>query len=94
MQALKTLQICLSLLPATIDCIRKMESLFPEPGQGVKKLQILRGYIEATYKTVGDVGVAFEEIWPVLNSGINAMVSGLNAIGLFQKTSKSTQADE
>jgi hypothetical protein len=87
MQLLKILQVVLTLLPAIIDIIRKLEGVLPEPDQGPAKLDLVKNMIETTYttasRTTGEKGVGFDQIWPSICLTITVIVKWLNVKGIF-----------
>jgi len=85
LQYILIIKTALNLLPTIIATIKAIEMAVPESGKGKEKLEIIKTTLENAYKAATDVTVKFETIWPVLSSMISAIVSLLNAAGIFKK---------
>lgn len=73
------------LFPAVLTFIRELENAFPQSGQGAAKLQIIREMLEKAFAAVGDVGIKWVEIWPMLNALIERVIALANTLGVFKK---------
>lgn len=73
------------LFPAVLSFIRELESAFPQSGQGAAKLRIIQEMLEKAFAAVGDVGIKWAEIWPLLNSLIERVIALANSLGVFKK---------
>ena len=67
--------------------IKAVEAALPEPGQGGKKLEIVRAALESAFDKVENAGVTFNDVWPTINTVITMLVGVYNSIGLFKKNS-------
>lgn len=75
----------LDLLPALIAVIKALEEAFPAGGQGQLKLDMLRASLQGAYSTANNATLAFETLWPALQSTANNIVATFNATGVFKK---------
>lgn len=74
MQFLKILQIVITLLPTLRDIVKQVDAVFPERNQGAQKLEMVRQLTENAYNAAGEVGIAFDKIWPALSGAISGIV--------------------
>lgn len=82
------LKAALSLLPIIIDAIKAIEAAFPEGSNGQHKLEVVKTTVQSAMDVATDVIVPFEQVWPVLQGMIAAIVSAFNALGVFTKKSE------
>lgn len=75
---MKTLLVILQLLPALIDALRAIESIWPEAGKGAEKLAMLKELMEKIYPAINDV-------WPAIENTIAILVALFNKNGIFKK---------
>ena len=66
------------LIPALIELISSIEKSFPQSGQGAAKTAAVKGIMEATYEGIN-------EMWPVVEKVVAALVSLFNTTGTFVK---------
>ena len=76
MNALQTLKIVFSLIPALIEAIKAIEAAIPGEGQGEAKLTAVRQIIEGVYEQTAD-------LWPVISTAITALVALFNKTGAW-----------
>lgn len=69
----------LTLLPAIIDAVRKLEEMAPMPGVGKDKANVILEIIRA-------VGIGLgEDLIPAVEKTISIVVGLANKLGLFKK---------
>lgn len=73
---LKTLA---TLVPTLLQIITLLDEAMPESGQGAKKIAALKTVVQSAYSVSTDTSVAFEKLWPA----IETVVAGL--VALFKK---------
>ena len=78
-------KIVIELLPTLIEAVQAIETALPQSGQGKEKLALVRGVLEAAYNAGGTALGSFEAVWPALQGAVSAVVSTLNATGVFAK---------
>ena len=76
MNALQTLKIVFSLVPALIEAIKAIEAAVPGQGQGEAKLAAVRQIMEGIYDQA-------EALWPMISTAITALVALFNQTGAF-----------
>ena len=76
---MKNILAVLSLVPALIEIIKTVETMFPVPGAGKEKLALVRGILASTYE-------GLTEIWPTVETIISRVVEFANAVGAFTKS--------
>jgi len=77
---LETAKIIIQLLPLIIQIIDALEDAFPSKGQGSVKLAALKSIVESVYSSANSVTASFDQIWPMLQGTVSALVSAKNAI--------------
>jgi len=80
LQFLEILKLALSLLPIVHDAVAQVELLFPQGGNGAKKLDMVKGIIEQAMSVTGAASGAFSSVWPVLETAISGIVSLKKAV--------------
>ena len=85
MQWLTILKAVLTLLPLIIDAVRAIEAAFPASNAGAAKSAAIRATLESAYKVANDASVAFDSLWPAIQTAINAVVGVANSVGAFKK---------
>ena len=65
------------LIPALIALVKEIEAAIPEGGQGAAKLTAVRQIVEAAYDN-------FNEIWPIAEKVVSALVGLFNSAGVFK----------
>lgn len=75
MQFITLVKTLISLLPTLVAAVQALETALPESGQGVKKLEALKGLLSAAYGAATDTTAAFETIWPALSGAAGAIVA-------------------
>lgn len=85
MKYLDILRTVLALLPVLIDAIKAVEVALPASGQGATKLELVRQTLQAGYDAGTDTVVAFDQVWPALAKSASAVVTAMNAAGVFVK---------
>jgi hypothetical protein len=91
MEYLKLLQSVVMLLPTLAEAVKSIEALFPESGQGQKKLEAVRGMMEDSYKVAGETAGAFQQIWPIASGAVGSLVKLYNQTGAFQHDDEEEQ---
>jgi hypothetical protein len=81
-QFLLIIQILTALMPFIHQVIVSLEALIPQSGQGALKLATTKAYIQTVFAGMGNLGVKFEQIWPLAQVMINATVGAMNAAGV------------
>lgn len=76
---MKVALMVLQMFPLIVSVIKSLEEIFPVPGAGKEKLEIIKTMLESTY---GDI----KDIWPVLEKLIAKVVAAANALGIFKKS--------
>jgi hypothetical protein len=76
---MKQILAILQLVPAIIEIIKTVETMFPIPGAGKEKLALVRGILGSTYE-------GLTEIWPTVETIISRVVEFANAVGAFSKS--------
>ncbi len=87
---LAKLQIFIALLPMISGLVQQVEQMFPQAGAGAAKLEAVRKMLESAYATAGSLGIAFDELWPMLKGAVDAIVGAANSLGLFKKAAAPT----
>lgn len=85
MQWLTIIRAVLSLLPLIIEAVKAIEAAFPQSGAGAAKSAAIRSTLESAYKVASDASVAFDALWPAIQTAINAVVGVANSTGAFRK---------
>lgn len=73
------------LWPLVNQFVEQAEELLPEGGNGAAKMEMVRQWLQAAYAGFTDLGAKFEDVWPVLQNLISALVSTFNNLGVFKK---------
>jgi hypothetical protein len=84
-QIINLIKLVLSLIPAIVSAIQGIEAAFPQSGQGVTKLDIIKTTLQNTYTVVDNTMPAFEDLWTKLSAVVSGIVSVFNAAGIFKK---------
>ena len=79
------LEILVALLPLISGFVKQVEDMFPQAGAGAAKLEAVRKMLENAFATVTELGITFDQIWPMLKGAIEAIVAAANSLGLFKK---------
>lgn len=77
----------LGLLPVILEALQAIEKSLPVGGQGATKLGLLREAVAGAYDTAGELGVAFQDLWPTIERVVSAAVTMFNKAGVFKTTS-------
>lgn len=85
MQFIAIIKAALALLPVIIEAIKALEAAMPESGAGSAKLGVIRATLDAGYEKAADTVGTFDQIWPVLEKMIAAVVAAYNVAGIFKK---------
>ena len=85
MKFLEMMKLVLSLFPLLVEMIRTVERSIPQPGSGTQKLALVRELVQAVYDAAVDMSARFDDLWPVLESVIGALVRIFNLLGIFKK---------
>lgn len=80
-----------ALMPLVNTAITTVEALFPEGGSGAAKLEAVKQILAAAWSKVQGAEATFEEVWPMLEGVIAALIAVLNNFGLFKKSSPPAQ---
>lgn len=81
MNFLQILKIALGLLPIIHDTVDAVEKLFPQGGNGAKKLEMVKSIIENTLAVSDSAGATMQVVWPVVSGMIAQIVSFKKLIG-------------
>ena len=76
MNFFETAKTIAKLLPAVISAVKAVEAMFPEGGNGAKKLAMVKSMLVAANdhtKQIAD----FEAFWPVVSKTIGGLISAL-----------------
>lgn len=84
MQYLTLIRVVLSLLPLVIDAVKAIEAAFPTSGQGNQKLGLIRSVLQSAYESGTGALASFDDIWPVLQKTVGAVVTFFNEVGAFK----------
>ena len=82
MKFLEILSVVTKLIPMLIEAIKAIEEAIPGQGQGEKKLAAVRSILEAATNFVDE---QLDDVWPVLERVIAALVELFNKTGVFNK---------
>lgn len=77
------LQVIAQVLKVLPDLIEALENLFPEKGQGITKLEMLKGLVKDALATMDASQGVFEKVWPMVSPIVNMLVAKYNANGKF-----------
>jgi len=84
---MNTLLIILKLFPLILAAVQAVEQAIPLPGQGNKKLELVRDVLKSAYDWSADLASQFS--WDKLVEVVVPMIARIvdlhNALGLFQK---------
>jgi len=69
---LKTLA---SLIPTLVQIIQALDTAMPESGQGTSKLAALKSVLQGAYAVSTDAGIAFEKLWPAVETVTAGLVA-------------------
>jgi hypothetical protein len=75
---LNKIMIVVQLIPAVIEIVKTVESMFPIPGAGKEKLKLVREMLTAAHG-------GLEDIWPSIERIVSAIVNFANAVGVFKR---------
>lgn len=92
MNFLEILKLAISLLPILHDAVASVETLFPQGGNGQKKLDMVKGILEQAMTAGGYASTAFSAVWPVASSLIASIVSMKKVVTGTSATSAPTAA--
>jgi len=82
---LTILQLIAALGPALIGFLQAIEDALPQGGFGQQKLEAVLQMVRGAFDTLKDIDVTFDEVRPVLERTIAALVALFNATGKFKK---------
>ncbi len=77
-----------ALLPILVEAIKAVETAVPEGGQGQRKLELVRAWLEAAFTAAGELNVTFAQIWPALSATVTSLVTIYNSLGAFRKAAQ------
>lgn len=78
-------KLLVSLLPTLIQAIVVVENSFPGKGLGGDKLEMVKAILQGAYDIGEDGKITFDEVWPVMEKAINAIVKMFNKKGSFNQ---------
>lgn len=78
------------LIPAAINIIKTLEENLPGAGRGAEKLEALRSLLASVYSASQAASTAFDELWPLIQSAVAAIVVMFNRLGVFKKSTPTT----
>lgn len=79
------IQAVANLLPTIISLVSAVEAALPASGQGAAKMTMIKGALQSAYSVEQNASVAFEQVWPTLQTTISGLVAAYNASGIFKK---------
>lgn len=59
-------KLAVQLIPIIHEAVTQVEALFPEGGNGKKKLAMVRSTLEKAH-AIANTGTSFAELWPVVD---------------------------
>jgi len=71
----------INVLPMLEKLVASAEAMFPQAGQGAAKLQMVVGALEQASNVAGNIGIAVNQIAPIVTPLINGIVAIKNATG-------------
>jgi len=74
----ETIKLVLQLLPLIITVTKQLEEQFPESGLGKMKISLVIETVRATLS-------GSQELIPVINKVVDAVVTVFNTFGIFKK---------
>lgn len=80
MNFIEILKLVFSLLPILHDAVAAVEALFPQGGNGQKKLDMVRAILEQAMSASGAASSTFSIVWPVLSTTIGSIVAIKKAV--------------
>lgn len=83
-KVLEILKIVASLIPVIVQAIKAIEEAIPDKGQGAQKLTIIRTMVEQAFGQIEQASVAFQDVWPIVESTVGGFVKLFKSTGLFQ----------
>lgn len=75
MSVFTVLKTLASLMPTLLQIISLLDDVKPESGKGTDKLAALKTVVQSAYTVSTDTGVAFEKIWPAIESVVGGLVA-------------------
>ena len=93
MGLMELIKLIAMLLPVIHQIVLLVEGLFPNAGQGARKLDAAVGIIESVLPTVGVAADQASQIAANLRPVISGVVSALNLAGALDRSSSSSVND-
>lgn len=75
MSVFTVLKTLASLMPTLLQIISLLDDVKPESGKGSDKLEALKTIVQSAYTVSTDTSVAFEKIWPAIESVVGGLVA-------------------
>ena len=75
MSVFTVLKTLASLMPTLLQIISLLDDVKPESGKGTDKLAALKTVVQSAYTVSTDTSVAFEKIWPAIESVVGGLVA-------------------
>lgn len=82
---IQIIQAVASLLPVILQAVSAVEAALPQKGVGTQKLEMVKGWIQQAISAQQTATVAFDALWPAIQSTITTIVAVKNAAGEFRK---------
>lgn len=73
-----------TLAPALAELVRTIEELFPEPGAGPRKLDLLKGLLVSLAQGSADVEAELQQNMPLIEKTVTWLVGAYNLLGKFR----------
>jgi len=64
-----------TLVPTLVQIIQALDVALPESGQGNVKLAALKSILQGAYSVSTDAGIAFEKLWPAVETVVGGLVA-------------------
>lgn len=80
MNFLSILKLALSLLPIIHDAVDQIEKLFPQGGNGARKLELVKAIIEQVLSVTDTTGATMSLVWPIVSGIVSQIVAMKKAI--------------
>lgn len=74
------------MTPALGSMIDSAELAITGSKQGAAKLELVKQYANTAFQLLGETLVTFEQVWPMLQTLISAVVAFRNTTGAFSKS--------
>lgn len=82
----------IGLFPQIIQAVQAVEAAMPEGTAGTTKLALVQTILQTSYTAEQSAAVAFEKIWPTINSVITTVVADFKAVKAAVTATEATAA--